>query len=190
MPSTTMKRIAGGAAITAATAALALAMPATASAATATAPELSASVSGGDVTFTLTDPNTGVLDGCAAGLVDAGRAIEISAMLADITNPANFLGILNSGVIKGSPAVTTILDRSVTVTVSNLPDGVYAVVGACAGITKDAATAMKPVIVPSGIGSVSGVLDFGSTVLENPEAIPVLLTLAGVSQGSSGSSGS
>lgn len=183
MPSTTLKRIAGGAAITAATsAALALAMPATAAAAAATAPGLSAAVSGGDVTFTLTDPNTGVFDGCAAGLVDAGRAVEISALLADITNPANFLQILNSGVITGSPAITTVLDRTATVTVSDLPNGVYAVVGACAGITKDAATAIEPVIVPSGIGSVSGVLDLGSTVLENPEAIPVLLSLAGLSQ--------
>ncbi len=191
MPSTTLTRIVGGAAITAATtAALAFAMPATASAATATAPVLKASVSGGDVTFTLDDPNTGILDGCAAGLVDAGRAVEISALLANITDPANFLGILNSGVIKGAPAITTILDRSASVTVQDLPNGVYAAVGACAGIGKDAATAMAPVIVPAGLGSVAGVADFGSTVLENPESIPVFLTLLGVSSASSGDSGS
>ncbi|MFC4604120.1 hypothetical protein [Rhodococcus kronopolitis] len=182
MSSSTLKRIAGAAAVTAATtAALGLAMPATASAAPTTAPVITSTVSGGDVTFTLKDNNTGVLDGCAAALVDASAAVEISGLLGNITDPANLLTVLNSGVIKGTPGITTALKRSVTQTVLDVPNGVYAVVGACAGVGKETMTAISPVIMPSGIGSASSVLDFGSTVLENPESIPLFLTLAGIS---------
>jgi hypothetical protein len=198
MSSSTQKRFARGAVVAAAAAgAVALSLPATASAATAQAPQLTANLSGSDLTMSLTDPNTGLLDGCAGGLVDAGRAVEISDRLANLSKISDVIDVLRSGVIKGTPLITTALDRTAQQSVYDLPTGVYAVVAACAGIGKDTAIAVEPVIAPSGVGSVAGVFDLGSTVIENPDSIPFFLALLGgdaalggsSSGGSSGSSG-
>ncbi|MGW4481001.1 hypothetical protein [Rhodococcus triatomae] len=199
MSSSTQKRFARGTVVAAAAVgALALSLPATASAATANAPQLTADLSGSDLTMTLRDTNNGLLDGCAGGLVDAGRAVEISDKLANLTSLSTLIDVLRSGVIKGTPLITTALGRTAQETVYDLPTGVYAVVAACAGVGKDTAIAIEPVIAPSGVGSVTGVVDLGSTVLENPDSIPFFLALLGgdaalggsSSGGSSGDSGS
>lgn len=158
--------------------ALGLVAPATASAATkANAPEISATLDGNDLTFTIKDPNTGLLDGCAGGLVDAARGVEVADKLENLKDVNNIVALLNSGVLKGSPAITTAIFRTSQQTVHDLPNGVYVVVAACAGVNKDTAVGLKPVIVPSGIGSTASVLDLGSTVLENPQALPIFLKL-------------
>ncbi|MDG3010289.1 hypothetical protein G4X40_09000 [Rhodococcus sp. D2-41] len=173
-----LKVAAGVAASAAVVGTMALAAPATASAATTTqAPVITTQLSGNNVSFTLQDNNSGVLEGCAAAVVDAKDAVKISGALANITDPTNFITVLNSGVIKGTPAATTILNRTATGSAGNLPNGVYVVVGACGGVGEKTATAMKPVIIPSGAGSVTSVLDLGSTVLQNPDSIPVFLGL-------------
>lgn len=172
------KVAAGVAASAAAVGALALAAPATAAAATTTAqpPVITTQLSGNNVTFTLQDNNSGV-EGCVAGLVDAKNAVKVSGALADVTNPLNLITVLTSGVIQGTPAVTTPVNHTSIGSASNLPNGVYVVVGACGVVGQKTATAMKPVIIPAGAGSVTSVLDLGSTVLQNPDSIPVLLGL-------------
>ena len=146
---------------------LALAAPTAASAATAS-PTMEVSQDGNDVTVKLTRPG---LAPCGAAAIELGRAVEV---LAD-----------PSRILEGGQGITVITGTGPFVVNPNtgtktLPDGVYVIAAACTDVISFSDPVVQPIIVPTGIGSLSSALNFGSTVLENPEAIGNLLALSGV----------
>ncbi len=133
-------------------------------------PPLSVSVSGNNITFTIKNPNPRLsLINCTPAIVD------IRNLPAVISDPAS---LLDPGVLV-YPQVTNIGDlfgvlpqRELTKTVTDIPTGVYAVVGACVfipslipPITTLPAISLPEVVVVGGFfeglgtGSVSGSLE-------------------------------
>lgn len=132
MPSATLKRIAGGAALATAAAAVSLsAMPATAAAATTTQPPtVVATSSGTSITMKVTNPNPWNIDvpWCQAFVVNGA---EVAAVVDDPTHlfdegvvvyPTLAAPLTMFGVAPGS---------TVTNTVNDLQPGVYGVIGGC-----------------------------------------------------------
>ncbi|GAA4482742.1 hypothetical protein GCM10023094_33270 [Rhodococcus olei] len=162
MPSTTLKRLVGGAAVAVATtAAAAAAMPATASAAPAVQPPtVVASSSANSLTMKLTNPNTLLsFTGCQAFVVNAK---DVPAVIDDPTK------LLDPGVVV-YPNVSNPLTlfgalpgQTVTNTVNDIPTGVYGVVGGCVSL-----------------------LDITHPVIDKPQIMQVGLIPGGSSDGSS-----
>ncbi len=132
MPSTALKRIAGGSAIAAAAAAMAVAvLPATASAAPSTQPPTVVATSAGtSITMKVTNPNGWDINvpWCQAFVVNGA---EVPAVVEDPTHlfdpgvvvyPALSEPLTMFGVAPGS---------TVTNTVNDLEPGVYGVIGGC-----------------------------------------------------------
>ncbi|TQF69148.1 hypothetical protein FK531_10290 [Rhodococcus spelaei] len=131
-----VKRVVGGAAITAATAAaVAMTMPATASAATTVKPPVvEASSSGTTIKMTVTNPNSAgtllppSLVGCNAFVVNAA---DVPAVVSDPTK------LLKQGVVVyptfSSPATLfgALPGQTATNSVANIPEGLYGVIGGC-----------------------------------------------------------
>lgn len=170
MPSPTLKRIVGTAAIAAAGAAAATAaLPATASADTTVAPPtVVASSEGGAISLKVTNSNEPLsFSGCQAFVVNAVDALGV---LADPTT------ILDPGVLV-YPTVTDPLTlfgvlpgQTVESTVADVPAGVYAVIGGCATLTDPT----NPVIgAPQllGVGLIPG--GTGSAAFELPFELPL-----------------
>ena len=142
---------------------LALAAPASASAAPAS-PTQAVAQDGNSVTVTLTPP--GGLAPCGTAAIELGRAVEV---LADP------IKIIRGG--QGITGITATLPFGAAATgTRTLPDGVYVVASACA-LLDVSDPVVQPIIVPTGIGSLTSAVNFGSTVIENPEAIGNLLAL-------------
>ncbi|MFE3293264.1 hypothetical protein [Rhodococcus sp. NPDC059234] len=162
-----VKRIAGGMAVTAATAAVvAMAMPATASAATIAPPTVVATSTGNSITMKLTNPNPLLsLTGCQAFVVNAK---DVPAVVSDPTK------LLDAGVVV-YPNVSNVLSlfgalpgATVTNTVNDIPTGIYGVIGGCVSLLDithpviDQPQIMQVGLLPSGSGDGSASIPFGS----------------------------
>ena len=123
-----VRRVVGTVAVAAATAAgVAMVNPATASA-EVVPPVVSYKVTGNDLALTITNNNTGIAPLCQAFVVNAA---DSAAVLDDpLTDPSSLFA-----VGKG---------QTVTNTVTDVPDGTYAVLGACSDLL-DLETLGKPV---------------------------------------------
>ncbi|MFF0817958.1 hypothetical protein ACFYVR_22750 [Rhodococcus sp. NPDC003318] len=165
MPSTTLKRIVGGAAIAAAGVGVTTALhPATASAqTTVTPPTVVASSAGTSVSLEVTNPNEVLsLSGCQAFVVNAVDALAVLADPATILEP----GVLVYPTVTDPLTLFGVLPgQTVKSTVEDVPAGVYAVIGGCATVADPA----NPVLgTPQllGVGLIPG--DTGSAAVELP----------------------
>lgn len=143
---------------------LALSAPATASAAPLDAPTVDVTQDGNNVTVKMTPP---ALGSCGVAAIELGKAVEVLNDPIKITDGG-------PGIVT-FPNVTSVVGAQFQSTQTKLvSDGVYVVVGSCLGDPT-----IQPIIVPTGFGSLQSGVDFGSTVLENPELFTTLIGLAG-----------
>lgn len=170
---------------------LALTAPAAASAAPASyaAPGLTADqgdFGDANIKVTITNPNvvSGVLDvtACAPALLEGEAAVR--ALLAfEAENYDELYKIVTSKDVKtGNAAVNSILSRgpNTATTQWQVPDGVYLVAGVCGGgdtfsDPSGVGVALKPMIVPTGIGSIGPGLAFGSVLLNSGDQLGGML---------------
>lgn len=172
---------------------VAIAAPTLASAAPSTqAPEMTVEqgdFAGKNVQVTTTNPN-GPVSACVPLLVSGDTALKaLAAYSAGDTNA--LVGALSApdSVRVGEFAV----DAGPSVTSWQVEDGVHLLVGACKTLDAsdtsdgaeidyttllgDAAITMEPLILPSGIGSLSPVLAFGSAAIMVPGALDAIMEL-------------
>ncbi|GAA2385730.1 MULTISPECIES: hypothetical protein [Gordonia] len=134
------------------------------------------SFDGKNVRLTLTNPNpaTGLGSSCTSLLLDGTQALQAFVAF----NAGDYLTIIKIMATSGSrlgPAASNNLispgpnSNSTDVKVG---DGVYLFLGTCGGLgtlldPTDVGVTVRPVIVPSGIGSIGSVLDFGSLAMQS-----------------------
>ncbi|WP_305092806.1 hypothetical protein [Prescottella sp. R16] len=153
---------------------------------------------GKNVELTLTNPNKAeglfAESSCTSALLDGAQGLEafVAYNNKDFGKLVDIM--LSPGLRLGPAASNNLLSpgpntNSRTVDVDN---GVYIYLGTCGGIKSlepgNIGVSIKPVIVPSGIGSIEPSLEFGSTALEAGvdimSLLPLLGSLAGTGTGS------
>lgn len=200
------KRVAAGlVASTAMVAGLALAGAGTASAADRyDGPTLKAEqgdVGGKNLELTLTNPKKAVgvfgESTCTSALLDGAKGLE-AFVAYNAKDYAKLIEImLSPGLRLGPSASNSLLFPGPNTSSKTLQvdTGVYIYLGTCGGWNSvldptNVGVSMMPVIVPDGLGSVSPVLSFGSTVLEAGVGSASLLPILGSSSGSGSGFGS
>lgn len=144
---------------------------------------------GKNLELTLTNPKKaeGLLSGstCTSALLDGAQGLE--AFVAYSNNDfGKLVEIMTSPGLKFGPTATNTYVISpgpnTEAKALDVADGVYIYLGTCGGLDTaldptNIGVSVLPVIVPSGFGSVSPALDFGSTVLEAGDDLASLLPL-------------
>ncbi|WP_137723891.1 hypothetical protein [Prescottella subtropica] len=151
---------------------------------------------GKNVELTLTNPNVwdSIGDGssCTSALLDGAQGLE-AFVAYNNKDFGKLIDIMLSPGLRLGPAasngITSHGPNSDTKTVK-VDNGVYIYLGTCGGIKSlepgNVGVSLKPVIVPSGIGSIEPGLAFGSTVLESGADLAALLPLLGSLAGGAG----
>ncbi|WP_228401384.1 hypothetical protein [Rhodococcus sp. C1] len=136
-----VRRVVGTVAVAAATAAgVAMVNPATASA-EVVPPVVSYKVTGNDLALTITNNNTGIAPLCQAFVVNAADSAAV------LDNPLKLLDpnlVVYPKITDPSSLFAVGKGQTVTNTVTDVPDGTYAVLGACSDLL-DLETLGKPV---------------------------------------------
>lgn len=181
------RMVVGSAASIAMVGGLALTAPATASAAPDYAgPGMTAEqgdFGGKNVQVKITNPNvvSGWTDttACTPALLEGEAAVR--ALLAyEADDYGELLKIITSKDVRtGNLAVNSPLGRGPNSATTDweVADGVYLLAGFCTGIANPSGVGftLQPMIVPSGIGSISPALAFGSVMLESGDELGGLL---------------
>lgn len=104
---------------------------------------------------------------CGAAAVELGRVVEVLADPIRIVEGGEG-AIRMTGMVDGSPNPV----RGGTM----IDNGAYLVVGICGSVDQGFSDpVIQPIIVPAGTGSVESMVGFGSAVIENPDALAILV---------------
>ncbi|WFN92503.1 hypothetical protein [Gordonia sihwensis] len=135
------------------------------------------SFNGKNVRLTLTNPNvTEHLLGessCTSALLDGTQALQafVAFNAGDYGTIVKIM--LNPGLRFGPAASNNLISPGPNSNSTDVKvgDGVYLFLGTCGGIKSlepgNIGVTVRPVIVPSGIGSIGSVLDFGSLAMQS-----------------------
>ncbi|AUH67804.1 MULTISPECIES: hypothetical protein [Gordonia] len=134
------------------------------------------SFNGKNVRLTLTNPNPATVLGssCTSALLDGTQALQafVAFNAGDYGTIVKIM--LNSGLRFGPAASNNLISPGPNSNSTDVKvgDGVYLFLGTCGGLgtlldPTDVGVTVRPVIVPSGIGSIGSVLDFGSLAMQS-----------------------
>lgn len=146
----------------------------------------------GDKNVKLTITNTNVSSGlfaestCSSSLLHGTEALQAFVAFNN-KDYINLLKIIANSNSKVGPVVSNNLISPGPNSASrevNAADGVYIYLGTCGGIKSlepgNVGVALLPVIVPSGVGSIGSVLDFGSAAMDSGMAMGDVLSLLSI----------
>ncbi|MGB6244154.1 hypothetical protein [Gordonia sp. (in: high G+C Gram-positive bacteria)] len=144
--------------------------------------------------LTLTNPNStaGFFNesSCTSVLLSGTQALE-AYIAYNAKDYIKLVAIMLKSESKAGPAASNnLLSPGPNSNSKNVKaaDGVYIFLGTCGGIKSlepgNVGVGMLPIVVPSGIGSIGSVLDFGSLALESGAGSSDVATLIGLLSGS------